>query len=245
MKSMKDMKERPSDRRSDKSAQTTTATTRPRYQIAFAAREPSLEDASLWNAADHLEIASFHPRTGSHRPKTTVRLLYNTAGIFLRFDVRDRYVRSVHTRYQDPVSQDSCVEWFVEPEPDGGYYNFEINCGGTLLLGYHPPGLPAVSLSEEESRKIRLHASLPPVTNPEIATPVDWTVAFFVPFTFFDNNPRQGNGPQGQTWRANFYKCGSATSHPHWASWSPIGEKLSFHQPESFGDLIFSSQKDA
>ena len=23
-------------------------------------------------------------------------------------------------------------------------------------------------------------------------------------------------------WRANFYKCGDDTSHPHWAAWSPL-----------------------
>ena len=47
-------------------------------------------------------------------------------------------------------------------------------------------------------------------------------------------------GMQDQTWRANFYKCGDATSHPHWASWNPIGEKLSFHKPEYFGEIVFA-----
>ena len=41
----------------------------------------------------------------------------------------------------------------------------------------------------------------------------------------------------GQVWRANLYKCGDQTSHPHWASWAPIGEALNFHQPGFFGGL--------
>jgi hypothetical protein len=41
----------------------------------------------------------------------------------------------------------------------------------------------------------------------------------------------------GQRWRVNAFKCGDETSHPHWASWAPIGEALNFHQPEYFGWL--------
>ncbi|MEW6117215.1 MAG: carbohydrate-binding family 9-like protein, partial [Nitrospirota bacterium] len=39
-------------------------------------------------------------------------------------------------------------------------------------------------------------------------------------------------------WRANFYKCGDATSHPHWASWAPV-EALNFHLPHCFGTICF------
>ncbi|MCH8859253.1 MAG: hypothetical protein IID54_06710 [Proteobacteria bacterium] len=47
--------------------------------------------------------------------------------------------------------------------------------------------------------------------------------------------------PLGSTnWRGNFYKCGDKTSHPHWGMWSPITNRLSFHQPALFGDLVFA-----
>jgi len=45
--------------------------------------------------------------------------------------------------------------------------------------------------------------------------------------------------PSGQIWRANFYKCADESSHPHWGSWADIGERLDFHQPECFGEIIF------
>ena len=39
--------------------------------------------------------------------------------------------------------------------------------------------------------------------------------------------------------RANFYKCGDKTAHPHYLSWSPIDTpKPDFHRPEFFGELI-------
>ena len=40
-------------------------------------------------------------------------------------------------------------------------------------------------------------------------------------------------------WRGNAFKCADETSHPHWASWAPIGEALNFHAPGWFGDLDF------
>jgi len=46
--------------------------------------------------------------------------------------------------------------------------------------------------------------------------------------------------PAGQTWRGNFYKCAEDNSHPHWASWAPIGERLNFHVPEHFAPLHFA-----
>jgi hypothetical protein len=43
----------------------------------------------------------------------------------------------------------------------------------------------------------------------------------------------------GRGFAANFFKCADHSSHPHWASWSPIGEELNFHQPQTFGLLRF------
>jgi len=44
----------------------------------------------------------------------------------------------------------------------------------------------------------------------------------------------------GTEWRANCFKCADETSHPHWASWAPIGEALNFHQPQYFGVFHFA-----
>ena len=47
------------------------------------------------------------------------------------------------------------------------------------------------------------------------------------------------DGQLGERWRANFFKCAENSKHPHWASWSPIGPILKFHQPNRFGELYF------
>ena len=44
------------------------------------------------------------------------------------------------TERDGPVSNDDCVEVFIAPDPEQvkSYFNFEINCGGTMLLYYIP-----------------------------------------------------------------------------------------------------------
>jgi hypothetical protein len=41
-------------------------------------------------------------------------------------------------------------------------------------------------------------------------------------------------------WRANFYKCGDQTSHPHWLTWAEVDcPQPNFHLPRFFDRLAF------
>src|SRR5688572_29160119 len=107
------------------------------YRVNKARVPPSLGTDGRqdgWGAAEVANVDQFHARSSAHRPVTRARLLYDDAGLYLAFDVEDRYVRCLSTAYQSRVSRDSCVEFFVRPRADEGYFNFEINCGGALLL---------------------------------------------------------------------------------------------------------------
>jgi hypothetical protein len=76
------------------------------------------------------------PRGSGHTPVTQVRLLHDDQALAVIFRVEDRYVLARSTAYQLPTHKDSCVEFFVRPRPDRGYFNFEFNSIGTLLLWY-------------------------------------------------------------------------------------------------------------
>lgn len=204
-------------------------------------------DARAWSAAETAPVDHFHPRSTDHRPVVAARLLYDDEALYLQFRVcDDRYVRVVSTRFMAPVYRDSCVEFFVRPRPDAGYFNFEINAGGTLLASYvrdwrrNEKGLAdAQPLSEEAAATIRIAASLPRLIEPELHGPLTWGIAARIPYAVFDPFIGAVTPRSGAEWRGNFYKCADGTSHPHWASWSPIGEALNFHCPEHFGRLRF------
>lgn len=200
-------------------------------------------DHPAWRVANTLAVDRFHARSSEHHPRARVRQLFDAAGIYTLFQVEDRYVRSVQTDLNDPVCTDSCAEFFVQPKPDRGYLNFEINCGGTLHCSFvedatrTPQGFRKwTPVSPELAARIRIWHSLPQVVEPEISAPTTWRVAFFVPFSFFEHYVGALGTLPGQEWRANYYKCGDRTSHPHWATWAPI-EVLNFHQPDCFGPI--------
>ena len=143
------------------------------------------------------------------------------------------------------VWKDSCVEWFVQPKPDKGYFNFEVNCGGSLYASYveDPRRIDkklrkATHLPLETCLAIGIYHSMPATVEPEIAGPVEWFIELAIPVKTFEPFIGQVGPLAGQEWRTNFYKCGDETSHPHWAAWSPVSE-LNFHRPQEFGIIRF------
>jgi len=219
----------------------------PVYHIARARVTPELKgdwDGPAWGATEALEVAGFHEKSSDHRPRTQAKLLYDDSNLYVVFRVEDKYVRSVRTGYQAEVCKDSCVEFFVGPHADLGYFNFETNCGGSLLLHYNGKGNDAgwqSLVAQSWLEKVRLYHSMPSVVPNELPGPQTWLVEYAIPFDLFDAHVRPVRPVAGKEWRANFYKCASDCSHPHWASWSPIGEALTFHDPRYFGRLVFEA----
>jgi hypothetical protein len=204
-------------------------------------------DGPRWQSAEEAPIEHFHAASNLHRPAAAAKLMYDVANLCLRFRVRDRYVVAKHTQFQDPVCRDSCVEFFVQPRPSGGYFNFEINCGGTLLCYYiEDPARTAdgfakfTRLSCEHARRIHVAHSLPAQVMPERQESVVWHIGCAIPLDVLEAYTGPLGPLAGQYWRGNFFKCADDSSHPHWASWAPIGEALNFHQPQYFAPLYFA-----
>lgn len=201
----------------------------------------------MWRDVLPLTVGHFHPRSSDHRPATQAKVLYDAQALYGIFRVEDRYVVGAHTAYQDPVCQDSCVEFFVRPKPDKGYMNFEMNCCGVLLLQYvedparTPEGFAKFTRAPADvGRRVEVRGALEGPLAREIEAPMTWETAFRIPLDVLEVYVGSLGDPSGQEWRANFYKCADTSSHPHWGAWSPIGDRLDFHQPDRFGALCFA-----
>jgi hypothetical protein len=222
------------------------------YTVYPASKPPGLTldwKAPVWTEAETLVLDHFLPESSAHHPRTSARLLYDGSGIHGIFQVRDQYVRCVHTNYFDEVWKDSCVEFFAQPKSGCGYFNFEFNCGGAFLCCHilNPERVPGgfkafTKVPEALGRTIQVRSSLPSRIEPEITEPLVWTLCFFIPFTLFEHYLGPLGHIEGQTWRGNFFKCAEENSHPHWAAWSLV-EKLDFHRPGCFGTLRFGERK--
>ncbi len=197
-------------------------------------------ESDIWHRAISLPLNFVLDGSTPPLPATAVKMLYDDEAIHGLFQVHDNYVRAVQTQNQSQVCQDSCVEFFVRTSNETKYFNFEMNCGGTILL-YHINHCYSGDYTEvppEDLEKIRRFHTLPAVVEPEIQEPTVWRLGFTIPIDFFVRysgiNPRLS----GQVWHGNFTKCGDHTSHPHWLSWVPLSQH-DFHLPDEFGELIF------
>jgi hypothetical protein len=220
----------------------------PEYTVRLASPLPGLGegwDHPAWARAATAEAGHFRPESSAHSPRTLVRLLHGRDGIRGVFHIDDQYVRSTRTGYLAQVWKDSCVEFFMQPRVDRGYFNLEMNAGGAHLCYYvedsarTPAGLKKFTpLPKEDGCQIQVRSSLPETVEPEVREPLGWELNFFIPFAVLEKYVGTLGGISGQSWRGNFYKCGEDLSHPHWASWAPVDE-LNFHLPRCFGAIHF------
>ncbi len=200
----------------------------------------------VWKKARIANVAWFHAKSQFTHPKTAVKMLHDAEGLHLLFRVEDRHVIARCTRYQQSVCVDSCVEFFVEPPGNRGYFNFEFNASGTLLLSHITDPTRTdrgfrcwKPVPLKLAKTMRIHASFNAPIRREVPGPITWSLQAFIPFSLFEAVIGPVTPVTGKSWRGNFYKCGS--EYPHYACWSPVDE-LNFHQPQFFGSLAFAGK---
>ena len=208
--------------------------------LDIAAVSDLLETEVAKHAISHVNWKEKFP----YHPLTAFSAAHSNNYIYVDFFTRCNYLRAVNYKNNSPVSQDSCVEFFVRPAVGLGYINFEFNASGILLAQHitdrrRRPGTDdARPLTEEEIAGIRIYHSLPDRVEPEIPEETRYEVGFFLPFELFEKIQHAPIPVSGTVWRGNVYKCGDQTSHPHWASWRPV-RRVNFHEPDCFDILEF------
>lgn len=214
------------------------------YLVCKCAAVPEFSPEA-WRFFPAVKIDRFLPESGPFHPETTCKLLHDGKTLYGFFEVKDQFVKSTATEYNSSVYMDSCVEFFLEPLPGMGYFNFEANAGGTLHISHiTDPTRLAVGFAEyrkiprSESAGVEVYSSLPRVVDPEITEPVSWHLGFKIPFAFYENMLKRNITFPGMRCRGNFFKCAEHNSHPHWACWSMVPE-FNFHLPEYFGNIVF------
>lgn len=173
-----------------------------------------------------------------YQPDVSVRIAYNENELFLHYEVSEQAVKAVVIENNGKVWTDSCVEFFLSPDGNDVYYNLEMNCIGTALLGYRKKGDPTLHASDDVLASIRRVSSLGSKSFPEKKKPTDWQITIAIPWSAFFRHELKP--VEGKKMRGNFYKCGDELSVPHFVSWTRIKtESPAFHVPEFFGGLEF------
>lgn len=190
-----------------------------------------LDDKGCVSTISEVNWAEEYP----YRPLTTFSIGHSGQALYIDYLVRCNFLRAVNDADQSPVSQDSCVEFFVSPHSDGHYWNFEFNCIGAINASHRVERRNPTRLTQAELAMVRRYASCGDRPFCELEGLFVWSLLVVIPLELIGVE-YQGE-PVAMT--GNFYKCASATSQPHYLSWNAVSApQPDFHRPECFGDII-------
>lgn len=179
------------------------------------------------------------PEAFPYKPEVSLRIGHDGEAILLRYTVEERSVRALASVPGQQVYKDSCVEFFLQPDPaDPHYYNFEWNAAGILYLARRTGRADPEEASADVLKLVEARASEGQAPFAERLAAGPWTLDIRIPVQALWHNP--GLVLRGLRARANFYKCGDALAVPHYVTWAPVHtEKPDYHRPEYFGELVF------
>ncbi len=200
----------------------------------------SLEKVS--SALDKLDtihfIDSLSWKEYPYKPEVKFVAAYNEGNLFLKYYVKEKYIRAVNTATNGNVWEDSCVEFFVAPGEDKEYFNFEVNCIGTCLVQKGEKRENRNYLDQEVINSIKRISSLGEEPFDEKTGSFEWNLTMMIPLVTICKI--KNNNLKGLKMKGNFYKCGDKLSEIHFLSWNPIGTpQPDFHESEYFGEIEF------
>lgn len=197
------------------------------------------DESPDWESVPTASIDSWHWE-GSEifRPPSFAKLCgVREKGLYAKLWSFEDSPRRECSKRDDPVYEDSCLEFFVQPdEKSDTYLNFEFNCNGVYLS------------QVGKSRNERTFLSELTDLEPEIKTfeinknaVKAWGIELFLSQNFLrlvtDSNYSLSKGKL----RANFYKCGDKTPLPHYGAFSPVDSlEKGFHNPPCFGEILLT-----
>jgi hypothetical protein len=192
-----------------------------------------------WRNVKPIHITNFIRAVPAFEPVVEAKMTYDDKNVYVIFRVQDRYVRSITTEPNGPVWKDAAVEFFFSPDttkPET-FFNLEMNCGGTALLGYRSQDQKP---NADDVKMIEIAHSLPEKVDPEITDPVTWTLECRIPFAVLQKFSNVTIPKKGVAWRTNFYKIAENNSNPHHITWAAVtAPRPNFHMPQFFGTVQF------
>jgi len=164
-----------------------------------------------------------------YTPDTVYELGMNENGFTMHITTPESDPLREKTEHQQTVCLDSCVEWFVnfDPEHNDRYFNFEVNANGIMSVCFRKDRYDKTPLTVEDIKSLGIRT----VLNAD-----NWEVFYTVPFSLIEKYIPGYTYREGMKIRTNFYKCGGEV--PHYGIWNPTGtEKPDFHLPQYFGEV--------
>lgn len=178
--------------------------------------------------------------SGGYRPRVEGIVLNTGTSFYVQLKAYEKEIKATYRQINDDVYKDSCLEFFLNPDPSHGerYMNFEFNPLGTLLLCIGKNRFDRKAITNVSPKLFSINSSLDEESIRDYKDSF-WSIEFEIPFDFLEDHYGKMGFNSGSKMSSNFYKCGDETSNPHFGCWNPVtSEYPDFHRPECFGELI-------
>ena len=151
-------------------------------------------------------------------------------GIYVRMRTDETELVAVSKNRDEPVWQDSCMEFFICAVPDRKeYINFEMNCVGAYLTEFG------------KGKTDRVYLSTLTDIEPSVRTNVTcdgWSLELYIPCRLISEAYGVVFNAGACEIKGNFYKCGDETGHTHYDSYAKMTTlPPGFHNPDCFADI--------
>ena len=197
-----------------------------------------------WDACEPIRLVGYNEGVGV-KQQTTARMLWDDRFLYISWLCEDTQIWSALTVRDDTLYQQEVVEVFINPDCDReAYLELEVNPLGALWDGFvlrRDSGL--IGILAWNSFEIRRGVNLDGTLNDPSDTDKSWSVELAVPL---DELPTAANIPPkaGDKWRLNLYRIDLPQRNKELADysvWSPVSGE-SYHDPDRFGEIEFSSR---
>jgi hypothetical protein len=213
-------------------------------QIEIPYSEQISKDADLGDVSafldklDHIYIETQSWPEYSYKPQISFTMAHSGDCIFIKFKVLEKFLQANYRQNNEPVSNDSCVEFFIALDNGNDYYNFEFNCIGTCKAGFGTKTRKDRDYLPDEIIDGINRQSLIKTGKQFTGGLIAWELTVAIPLEAFCYNKLSSF--KGLKGRANFYKCGDHLPEPHFIVWNQVNAtKPDFHLPEFFGKIHF------
>lgn len=208
--------------------------------ITASTDSSGLPASSDWTALPLAAIDQYLEGPNTYRPKAEARLARDDQALYVRLQVAEKDPLITWQRHQDPVYKDSCLEFFVQPNPglSSRYLNFEFNAAGVVLSAFGEGRHDRIPLTAADLDALVIEPRLAAGTQTSDQPPF-WQIVCRIPRTLLEQTCGPIDWQAGHVMMGNFYKCGDQTAEPHYGCWNLV-KKLDFHRPEDFGRLVFA-----
>ncbi|WP_207534499.1 carbohydrate-binding family 9-like protein [Desertivirga arenae] len=195
------------------------------------------ETSNYLDTLEKNEIKEVSWQEYPYSPNTSFSVAYTKNAIALKYYVQEKAIKALNIYSNQPVYEDSCVEFFIAFNDELEYYNIEFNCTGTCCAGFGKEKNSRKKISDRNIEKIRHETWIR--SKGILEGDIYWELTVLIPLSVFQFHTL-GNLLNSKC-KVNFYKCGDHLPEPHFLSWTRINNPTpNFHMPEYFGLAHFN-----